>query len=238
MGWSTNGALSFPPGFAWGRPPPPTRSRARPTRTAAGCPSGTPSATRLARSTATTRATSPATTTTATARTSASSPRSASTPTASRSPGRGSSRAAAAPVNQKGLDFYDRLRRRAARSAASRRPRPCTTGTCRRTPGRGRLGRPRHRARFADYAAIVAEALGDRVDALDHPERAPGRGQPRLPARRARPRPAGRRRGGRPPPTTSAGHGLATRVLRDLLPAGQPVGSAWTSIPSGSCGAR
>ena len=46
----------------------------------------------------------------------------------------------------------------------SRRSRRCTTGTCRRRSRRradGSIARPR--CRFADYTALVADALGDRV---------------------------------------------------------------------------
>jgi beta-glucosidase len=78
--------------------------------------------------------------------------------------------------------------------------------------------------RFADYTEIVAEALGDRVDrwitlnepqvvvshGYRHGEHAPGLRDPAAAAAATH--------------HLLLGHGLATRVLRDLLPAGRPVG--------------
>ncbi len=68
------------------------------------------------------------------------------------------------PVNPAGLDFYDRLvdapagRRHHARSS------PCTTGTCRRPCRTAAAGPSGDTAeRFAEYAAVVAGRLGDRV---------------------------------------------------------------------------
>ena len=56
---------------------------------------------------------------------------------------------------------------------ASARSSRCTTGTCRRRCRTAAAGRPGDTAdRFAEYAAVVAERLGDRVARLDHPERA------------------------------------------------------------------
>ena len=81
-----------------------------------------------------------------------------------RSPGRGSSPTAPGPANPAGLDFYDRLVDSLARARASRPGRPSTTGTCRsrsRTPGGWPVRDTAYR--FADYAAHVADALGDRV---------------------------------------------------------------------------
>ena len=72
-------------------------------------------------------------------------------------------------------------RRRAARRAASSPSSRSTTGTCRRrsrTRAAGPTATPR--CAFADYAAHVAEALGDRVHAVDHAQRAVVLGVPRL----------------------------------------------------------
>src|SRR5580704_2132299 len=79
-------------------------------------------------------------------------------------------------------------------------------------------------SRFAEYAAICAEALGDRVarwitinepqvvsnNGYRHGQHAPGLRDPEAAAAATH--------------HLLLGHGLATRVLRDLLPAGRPVG--------------
>ena len=64
--------------------------------------------------------------------------------------------------------------------------------------------------RFAEYAALMAEELGDVVDALDHPQRAVGRRLPRPRRRDARRRGSatGRRRCASPT-TCCSSHGLA-----------------------------
>jgi beta-glucosidase len=78
--------------------------------------------------------------------------------------------------------------------------------------------------RFADYAAIVAEALGDRVDrwiTLNEPQVVVSHGY------RAGEHAPGLRDAAAAAAATHhllLGHGLATRVLRELLPAGRPVG--------------
>ena len=86
--------------------------------------------------------------------------------------------------------------------------------------------------RFADYAAVVADALGDR-GALDHDQRALVRGDARLRRRHPRPREhrPGRRGGGRPPP--AAGHGLAVDALRRPRhdPAGPPRSASLNPYP-------
>ena len=74
---------------------------------------------------------------------------------------------------------------RGCSSAASSRSRRSTTGTCRRRCQDAGGWAARDTAeRFAEYAALMADALGDVVAALDHAQRAVGRRVPR--ARRGR----------------------------------------------------
>jgi beta-glucosidase len=78
--------------------------------------------------------------------------------------------------------------------------------------------------RFAEYVAIVAEALGDRVDrwiTLNEPQVVASHGY------RTGEHAPGLRDAAAAAAATHhllLGHGLATRVLRDILPAGTPVG--------------
>ena len=106
-----------------------------------------------------------------------------------------------------------------ARARRRSRWRRSTTGTC-RSRSRTRGGWPERATAeaFADYATIVHDRLGDRVQRLGHPQRAVVRGVPRLRRRRARAGPA--RAGGRAPrrpppaPRPRAGRGPAARGRR------------------------
>ena len=98
-------------------------------------------------------------------------------------------------------------RRRAARARHRAATSRSTTGTCRRRSRTPAAGRSRATAEaFADYAAVVAARLGDRVAQHRHVQRAVGRRRPRLPQRRARARAQrpGRRAGRGPPPARRA----------------------------------
>ena len=144
------------------------------------------------------------------------------TPTGSRWPGRGSCPDGDGPVNPAGLAFYDRLVDAPAGGGHHARSSRSTTGTCRRCCRTAAAGRSGDTAEhFAEYASVVAGALGDRVTdwaTLNEPlcsawighlegRMAPGltdltAGRARLlpPAARPRPgHPGDPRRGRRPP---------------------------------------
>ena len=92
-----------------------------------------------------------------------------------RRPGRGCSRPAAAPPSRRGLDFYRRLVDELLDAGHQAGRSPSTTGTCRRswrTPGGWPERDTAHR--FAEYAEIVAEALGDRVERRGPPSTSRG----------------------------------------------------------------
>ena len=123
--------------------------------------------------------------------------------TASRSPGRGSCPTGTGRGRDRAAWTTTTGSSTRRWRAGSRRPRRSTTGTCRRRSRTAAAGSNRDTAEaFADYAAVVHDRLGDRVQRLGHPQRAVVRGLPRLRRRRARAGPArGRRRPpGRPPP--------------------------------------
>ena len=126
-------------------------------------------------------------------------------------PGRGCSRPGAGPVNPRGPGLLRPARRRAARARASSRGRRSTTGTCRsrwRTPAAGRRATPRTGSPTTPRSSH--DALGDRVTALDHAQRAVVLGVPRLRLGRARARPhASRRAALRAAHHLLLGHGLA-----------------------------
>ena len=106
----------------------------------------------------------PPTTAAAWPTTSPSWPTSACPPTGSRSPGPASSPTGGGAVSQAGARLLPGPRRRAAGRTASSRSSRSTTGTSprpSRTPAGGPPATPP--SRFADYAAVVADALGDRV---------------------------------------------------------------------------
>ena len=174
--------------------PRPTRSRARSPRTAGPRRSGTRSAGCPARSTTATPATSPATTTTGcpqdvalirdlgvdTYRFSVAWPR-------VQPGGRG-------PVNPAGLGFYDRLVDELLANGVD----PWVTlyhwDLPQELEDAGGWPARDTAYRFADYAMLVFDALGDRVEHLDDAQRAVVLGDARLRLRRARPGPARLRR--------------------------------------------
>ena len=107
------------------------------------------------------------------------------------------------PVNQAGLDVLRPARRRAARRRHRALADALPLGPAAGAGGRRGLAGARHRATGSPSSRrSCAEALGDRVQALDHAERAVVLGVPRLRQRPARAGPdqPGRRRGGRAPP--------------------------------------
>ena len=136
-------------------------------------------------------------------------------------------RLAAGPADRRGRGQPGRagLLRPAGRRAAGRRDRAgarrCSTGTCRRrcrTPAAGCNRDTAHR--FAEYADVVAERLGDRVAHVDHAQRA-GRGHLARATRR-HPRPRPRRSASARCPVAHhqlLGHGLAVRRCGRPAPA-------------------
>ena len=113
-----------------------------------------------------------------------------------------------------------RLLPAAGRRAAGQRHRavahPLPLGPAAAAGGRRRLAGPGHRRRASPTTRRWShDALGDRVQLLDHAQRAVVLGVPRLRLRRARPRPlatAPTRSG--PRTTCMLGHGLAVQALR------------------------
>ena len=93
-------------------------------------------------------------------------------PIASASRGRGSSRAAPAPANAAGLDFYDRL----VDGLLERGIEPWVTlyhwDLPQAIEDRGGWLEPEVVDRFGEYAGLVARRLGDRCTRLDHAQRA------------------------------------------------------------------
>ena len=153
-------------------------------------------------------------------------------PTASRWRGRGCSPPAAGRRAGSGLDFYRRAGRRPAGGPASSRRSPSTTGTCPRrwrTPAAGPPATPPYG--FAEYAALVADALGDRVrrwGTVNEPWcaamlgyaagiHAPGRTEPGAAVAAAH--------------HLLLAHGLAVDVLRSRLPADAEVGLTLNPYP-------
>ena len=156
--------MSFPDGFAWG-----TATASYQIEGAvdeggrATVDLGHVLAHARARSTTATPATSPTTTTTATPRTSRSWPTSASARTASRSPGRGCSRTGAARSTEAGVDFYSRL----VDALLAEGITPWVTlyhwDLPQALEDAGGWPERDTAERFAEYAALVYDALGDRV---------------------------------------------------------------------------
>ena len=181
-----------------------TRSRARRTRTAAACRSGTPSPARPGASRTARPATSPPTTTTAIREDVAlMARRSGSPPTASRSPGRAIQPGGRGPANERGLDFYRRLVDALLEAGIEPLPDALPLGPAAGAAGRGRLAGARHRRTGSPSTpGIVFDALGDRVQPLDDAQRAVVRRVPRLRARAARAR-ASTTAGRRSPPRTT-----------------------------------
>ena len=81
-------------------------------------------------------------------------------------------------VNPKGLDFYDRLVDELLAPGSSPRP-ACITGTCPRPSRSGGWANRQTAEWFGEYARLVFDRLGDRVDVGD-PQRAVGVGFPGL----------------------------------------------------------
>ena len=125
-------------------------------------------------------------------------------------------------AERQGPRLLPRAARPARPSAGSRRPRRFTTGTCRRSCRTRAAGRPATPPSGSPTTPRPwRRALGDRVDALDHAERAAGRRQPRLP------RSAIHAPGLTDPVAAAAAthhlllaHGLATCALRAAMPGG------------------
>ena len=129
--------------------------------------------------------------------------RSASAATASRSPGRGCCPTGSGAVEPRGLDYYDRLVDAAARARRRADGHALPLGPAAAARGRAAAGSNRDTAeRFADYATIVHDRLGDRVQRLGDPQRAVVRGLPRLRRRRPRAGPHARAAAPTGPPTT------------------------------------
>ena len=148
--------------------------------------------------------------------------RSGSSPTASRSPGRACSRTGAGALNPRGVAFYRRL----VEGLLERGIEPIATlyhwdlPQARQEAGGWAV---RDTAlRFAEYAAAMADALGDVVAGLDHAQRAVGR---RVPRARRRAQGAGHPRladgaDGRAPPAALARAG-GRRAARAVEGAGR-----------------
>ena len=122
-------------------------------------------------------------------------------------------------VNEAGLDFYDRLVDELLANGIAAVRRRSTTGTCRRrsrTRAAGRRARPPRRSSSTPRPSPTR--LGDRVNALDHAQRAVGRRVARLRLGRARARADERRRTRSPPRTTccsrTAGRSTVLRARR------------------------